>query len=121
MGKRTLESHGAFFRPYLSDSLDVLDLGCGPGTISVGFAGNTSGRVVGIDFGESQIEKARQHALDAGFANLEFHIGSCYELHRIEAYIAERDLNPKRYVWRAEGAEILAKIKRAREKLDQAV
>lgn len=40
---------------------------------------------------------------------------------RIEAYIAERDLNPKRYVWRAEGAEILAKIKRAREKLGKAV
>ena len=36
---------------------------------------------------------------------------------RIEAYIAERDLKPKRYVWRAEGREILAKIKRAREKL----
>jgi len=36
---------------------------------------------------------------------------------RIEAYIAERDLNPKRYVWKAEGAEILAKIKRARDKL----
>ena len=38
---------------------------------------------------------------------------------RIEAYIAERDLNPKRYTWRAEGAEILAKIKRAREKLNE--
>ena len=38
---------------------------------------------------------------------------------RIEAYIAERDLNPTRYVWRAEGAEILAKIHRAREKLDK--
>ena len=38
---------------------------------------------------------------------------------RIEAYIAERDLNPKRYIWKAEGAEILAKINRAREKLDE--
>ncbi|MGC9452997.1 MAG: hypothetical protein ACP5I4_16295 [Oceanipulchritudo sp.] len=37
----------------------------------------------------------------------------------IEAYIAERDLNPKRYVWKAEGAEILAKIKRARDKLNE--
>lgn len=37
--------------------------------------------------------------------------------HRIEAYIAERNLKPKRYQWRAEGAEILAKITRAREKL----
>ena len=40
---------------------------------------------------------------------------------RIEAYIAERDLNPKRYVWKAEGEQILAKIKRAREKLSKAV
>lgn len=40
---------------------------------------------------------------------------------RIEAYIAERDLNPKRYVWRAEGAKILEKIKRAREKLEKTI
>ena len=40
---------------------------------------------------------------------------------RIEAYIAERDLKPKRYVWKAEGEQILAKIKRAREKIDKAV
>lgn len=40
---------------------------------------------------------------------------------RIETYIAERDLNPKRYVWRAEGAKILEKIKRAREKLEKTI
>jgi len=80
MGKRTLESHGSFFRPYLADDFEVLDLGCGPGTISVGLAQATSGRVAGIDFGESQIEKAREHASDAGCQNLEFHLGSCYEL-----------------------------------------
>lgn len=39
---------------------------------------------------------------------------------RIEAYIAERDLSPKRYIWKAEGAEILAKINRARQKLEGA-
>jgi transposase len=38
----------------------------------------------------------------------------------IEAYLAERNANPKPYVWRAEGAEILAKIKRARAALDKA-
>lgn len=36
---------------------------------------------------------------------------------RIETYIAEHNLNPKRYVWRAEGQEILAKIQHARERL----
>lgn len=40
---------------------------------------------------------------------------------RIETYIAERDVNPKRYVWRAEGAKILEKIKRAREKLEKTI
>ena len=34
----------------------------------------------------------------------------------IVGYLAERNLHPVRYVWRAEGAEILAKIQRAREK-----
>jgi len=34
-------------------------------------------------------------------------------------YLAERNLNPKRYVWRAAGADILAKLQRARQKLTQ--
>ena len=33
----------------------------------------------------------------------------------IDAYLAEHNLNPKRYVWRKSGQEILAKIQRARE------
>jgi transposase len=32
----------------------------------------------------------------------------------IESYLADRDENPKRYVWKAEGSEILRKIQRAR-------
>ena len=38
----------------------------------------------------------------------------------IKAYLAERNADPKPYAWRAEGAEILAKIKRARAALDAA-
>jgi transposase len=41
---------------------------------------------------------------------------SVRELERdIEQYLAERNLNPKPYRWRAEGEQILRKIKRARE------
>lgn len=36
---------------------------------------------------------------------------------RIETYIAEHNLDPKRYTWKADGQEILAKIERARQKL----
>jgi hypothetical protein len=37
----------------------------------------------------------------------------------IEAYLATRNANPTPYIWRAEGAGILAKIKRARAALDK--
>src|ERR1043166_2332944 len=36
-------------------------------------------------------------------------------------YLDERNLAPKRYVWKAKGEEILAKIQRARERLNQRI
>lgn len=39
----------------------------------------------------------------------------------IEAYLAQRNLNPKRYVWKKKGEEILAKIQRARVALEKQV
>ena len=38
----------------------------------------------------------------------------------IEQYLAARNEEPKRYVWRAEGEKILAKIQRARKALEAA-
>ena len=47
--------------------------------------------------------------------------GSVVELVRdIKAYLVERDAKPRPYTWKAEGAAILAKIKRARAALDKA-
>ena len=36
----------------------------------------------------------------------------------IETYLADRNQDPKKYVWRAPGLKILEKIRRAREALD---
>jgi hypothetical protein len=45
--------------------------------------------------------------------------GSVGELVRdINAYLADRNANPKRYEWKAEGADILEKIQRARAALE---
>jgi transposase len=45
--------------------------------------------------------------------------GSVQELKEaIFGYLAERNLAPKRYVWKAKGEEILLKIKKARERLN---
>lgn len=38
----------------------------------------------------------------------------------IEAYLVDRNANPRSYTWKAKGADILAKIKRARAALDKA-
>src|SRR6266850_2497988 len=48
--------------------------------------------------------------------------GSVQELKEaIFGYLDERNLAPKRYVWKAKGEEILAKIKRARERLNEII
>ena len=59
MARRTLQSHGSFFLPFLSPGLSVLDCGCGPGSITLGIAQCVApAPVIGIDMGASQIEEA---------------------------------------------------------------
>lgn len=79
MAQRTFESHGRFFSEHLDRSHHVLDVGCGPGTITVGLAQRVAS-VQAIDFGESQIEIAKQHADQERLLNVEFKTGSCYQL-----------------------------------------
>ena len=50
---------------------------------------------------------------EGSFASLRALVGA------IEAYLAEHNLAPKRYVWSAKGEDILAKILRARAALQQ--
>ena len=48
--------------------------------------------------------------------------GSVQELKEaIFGYLDERNLAPRRYVWKAKGEEILAKIKQARERLNEII
>ena len=81
MSQRSLESHGQFFAPHLAPGLSLLDCGCGPGTITLGIAARVApGKVVGVDFGASQIEAARANARRAAVANVEFQTADCYSL-----------------------------------------
>ena len=52
----------------------VLDLGSGSGTDSflAALAGGSSGRVIGIDMTEQQLDKARLLAVEGGFGNVDF-------------------------------------------------
>jgi SAM-dependent methyltransferase len=55
----------------------VLDLGSGSGTDSflAALAGGSTGRVIGIDMTEQQLDKARRLAVEGGFSNVDFRVG----------------------------------------------
>lgn len=81
MARRSFESHGAFFVGYVRSGLRVLDCGCGPGSITQGIAQRVfPAEVVGVDFGESQIERAKQDAALCHIENVRFVTTSCYNL-----------------------------------------
>ena len=55
---RTITNSAAYLEPHLAAGLSLLDVGCGPGTITVEFADRLApGRVVGIDAGAEVIAK----------------------------------------------------------------
>jgi len=78
---RTADIHGAFFLPYLRAGMNLLDCGCGPGTITVGLAQATfPGNVTGVDLEQSQLDLARESAAKLGLTNAKFERCDVYEL-----------------------------------------
>ncbi len=77
---RTAENSAAYLLPRLRPGLSLLDVGCGPGTLTVDLARRVApGRVVGIDRATEVLEHAKRHAQDAGVA-VEFRAGDVYAL-----------------------------------------
>src|SRR6185312_14745823 len=76
---RTVDNSAAYLAPHLTDGISVLDLGCGPGTITADIGRRVApGRVLGIDMSSGVIEEARRDA-GAG-SNVEFSVGDLYSL-----------------------------------------
>lgn len=81
MARRTAAKEGAFFLRHLSSGMRILDVGCGPGSITLGFADAVApGEVVGIDFQPSQIAQARELSAARGILNARFEVGDAYQL-----------------------------------------
>jgi ubiquinone/menaquinone biosynthesis C-methylase UbiE len=96
----------------------VLDVGCGPGSITLGLAQAVSpGDAVGVDLQQRVVERARVLAAERGISNVRFEVADAYELpfpdgmfdaaleHRVLMHLADpvRGLREVRRVLRAGG------------------
>ena len=80
-GRRTAEEAAAFLLPELRPGMRLLDIGCGPGSITQGLAQRLApGQVVGVDLSRETLEAARRNAAAQGIANLTYEEGSVYQL-----------------------------------------
>jgi ubiquinone/menaquinone biosynthesis C-methylase UbiE len=76
---RTAANSARYLVPLLQPGLSVVDIGCGPGTITIDLARLVApGPVLGIDSSADVVAQAA--AVAAGLANLEFDVGDVYEL-----------------------------------------
>jgi ubiquinone/menaquinone biosynthesis C-methylase UbiE len=70
---RTAEEAAAFLLNHLTPGMRLLDLGCGPGSITIGLARYVApAEVVGIDRAEEALAAARQLADDENIGNVRF-------------------------------------------------
>lgn len=77
--RRTASVDAAFILPHLTPTSKILDVGCGPGTITIGFATHVpQGSVTGIDLAEEVLSQAREQLSthDPEPANVTFEVGN---------------------------------------------
>jgi SAM-dependent methyltransferase len=78
---RTAENSAGYLLPHLKPHMQILDVGCGPGTITAGLADYVpQGHVTALDAAPDIVEQARRHAADNGKANMSFAVGDVYAL-----------------------------------------
>ncbi|MET0773649.1 MAG: methyltransferase domain-containing protein [Candidatus Limnocylindrales bacterium] len=72
---RTAANSAAYLLPHLAPGMRLLDVGCGPGSITIDLAALVApGEVSGIDAGEAPLADARDAATTAGAANVTFRV-----------------------------------------------
>lgn len=78
---RTVANSAAYLSPLVTAGMRILDVGCGPGSITIDLARRVGdrGTVVGIDASAEVVETARAAAARAGVGNIEFRVGDAYD------------------------------------------
>ncbi|WP_214105176.1 class I SAM-dependent methyltransferase [Acrocarpospora catenulata] len=76
---RTAENSAAHLLPYLREDQTLLDIGCGPGTITADLSTRVA-RVTATEIGETELDLARAEAAARGRANIEFAVADIHAL-----------------------------------------
>jgi ubiquinone/menaquinone biosynthesis C-methylase UbiE len=78
---RTAENSASFLLSHLAPGMSLLDVGCGPGTITADLADRLGeGTVIGVDLANEVVELAREQHLASKGADLSFRTGDVYSL-----------------------------------------
>lgn len=78
---RTAVNSAAYLLPHLRPGMKLLDVGCGPGTLTVDLASRVApGEVVGIDVVDDVVAEAEAHARAQEAANVSFRAGDFRQL-----------------------------------------
>src|SRR6187551_682481 len=78
---RTADNSAAYLLPHLSSGATVLDVGCGPGTITADFATLvTPGRVTALEVTADALDLARAEIAGRGLTNVDFAVGDVHAL-----------------------------------------
>jgi ubiquinone/menaquinone biosynthesis C-methylase UbiE len=80
--RRTLDNEIPELKPYLFPGAKVLDVGCGPGTITLDVADVVRpGEIIGITPSQEQVDTAREWAAEVGSpANVTYQVGDSHRL-----------------------------------------
>jgi ubiquinone/menaquinone biosynthesis C-methylase UbiE len=78
---RTAENSAGYLLSSLHAGQELLDVGCGPGTITLDLAARVApGRVVGVDRSDAVIAAAEARRRETEAKNVEFRVGDVYDL-----------------------------------------
>ncbi|KAJ5886380.1 UbiE/COQ5 family methyltransferase [Penicillium subrubescens] len=78
---RTASNSAAYLLPHITPTSKILDIGCGPGSISVDFARCANhGHVIGIENVPDPLDQARHLAASQGVTNVDFRLGDIHAL-----------------------------------------